>query len=243
VIETRDLTKRFRSRKRGIITAVDRLNLRCSAGEVYALLGPNGAGKTTTLRMLSTLITPTTGDALILGHSVSSERAAIRRTIGVVSCETGVYDRMTPREIARYFGRLNDLDADTLERRMDQVFALLNMEGFVDERTDDFSTGMIQKTVIMRALLTDPRILIFDEPTVGLDILTARNVLEYIRLLKGEGKTIVFSTHVMREAEKLADRIGIIDRGRLVAEGTLAELQQETSRTDLEDIFFSLVRR
>ena len=243
MIETRDLTKRFRSRKRGIITAVDRLNLRCSAGEVYALLGPNGAGKTTTLRMLSTLITPTTGDALILGHSVSSERAAIRRTIGVVSCETGVYDRMTPREIARYFGRLNDLDADTLERRMDQVFALLNMEGFVDERTDDFSTGMIQKTVIMRALLTDPRILIFDEPTVGLDILTARNVLDYIRLLKGEGKTIVFSTHVMREAEKLADRIGIIDRGRLVAEGTLAELQQETSRTDLEDIFFSLVRR
>jgi sodium transport system ATP-binding protein len=242
VIETRGLTKVYHSRKRGRITAVDALDLECRGGEVYALLGPNGAGKTTVLRILSTLIDPTSGSATVDGHDVATAKTAIRRLIGVVSYETGIYERMTPREIGYYVGRLNDIPDATIAQQLEYVFALLRMQEFADERTDDFSTGMKQKTVIMRALVTAPRILIFDEPTAGLDILTAKSVMDYIRLLRTDGKTILFSTHVLSEAEKLADRIGIIHRGRLIEQGTLADLQTRTGKTDLEDIFFAFVQ-
>jgi sodium transport system ATP-binding protein len=241
VIETHQLTKIFQSRKRGRTVAVDRLDLQCRQGEIYALLGPNGAGKTTTLRILSTLIDPTSGEATVAGWDVRTEKSAIRRLIGVVSYETGVYERMTPREIGRYFGRLNDLDEATIARNLDYVIDLLRMRDFMDTRTDEFSTGMKQKTVVMRALVTAPEILIFDEPTAGLDLLTAKNVVDYIRLLRDEGKTILFSTHVLWEAEKLADTIGIIHDGKLIEQGTLDELRQRSGKDDLEDVFFSLI--
>lgn len=239
MIRTTALTKVFAPRRARPTVAVDRLDLRCETGEIYALLGPNGAGKTTTLRIVSTLVDPTSGDAFVNGHSVRTAKAPIRRLIGVVSCETGVYERMTPREIGTYFGRLNDLDDRTIAANLDAIFDLLGMRDFADTRTDDFSSGMRQKTVIMRALVTAPEILVFDEPTAGLDVLTAKRVLDHIRLLKDQGKTVLFSTHVLREAEKLADRIGIIHRGRLVAEGSLDALRAESGRADLEDIFFS----
>ncbi len=241
MIETRSLRKVFQSKKKGQITAICDLTMRCGAGEIYALLGPNGAGKTTTLRILATLMDPTSGDARVDSLSVVHDKEEIRKRIGVVSYETGVYERMTPREIGHYFGRLNNMEVGQIDHNLAYIFALLRMEDFADRRTDDFSTGMRQKTVLMRALVTAPQILIFDEPTSGLDLLTAKSVVDYIRLLKNEGKTILFSTHVLWEAEKLADRIGIIDRGRLVEEGTLSELRERTGRADLEDIFFSLV--
>jgi sodium transport system ATP-binding protein len=148
---------------------------------------------------------------------------------------------MTPREIGRYFGRLNNMGEDDIEKNLEYISRLLRMEEFADRRTDDFSTGMRQKTVLMRALVTAPQVLLLDEPTSGLDLLTAKSVVDYIRLLKNEGKTVLFSTHVLWEAEKLADRIGIIDHGHLVSEGTLDELRDHTGKADLEDIFFSLV--
>jgi sodium transport system ATP-binding protein len=241
MIRTENLSKVYRSRKEGRVVAVDNLNLRCEAGQVYALLGANGAGKTTTLRILSTLIEPTAGDAFINEFSVIRAKPEIRRLIGVVSYETRVYERMTPREIGYFFGRLNDLSDQDVKRNLDFIFDLLNMAEFVDKRTDLLSSGMKQKTVIMRALVTDPQILILDEPTAGLDLLTAKNVADYIRLLRDHGKTIVFSTHVLWEAEKLADTVGIIHKGVLVAEGSLEELQSQSGARDLEDIFFSHV--
>jgi sodium transport system ATP-binding protein len=241
MIQTTGLTKIFSSRRKGRTVAVDRLDLRCADGEIYALLGPNGAGKTTTLRILSTLMEPSAGDAFINNLSVRRDQDEIRKLIGVVSFETGVYERMTPREIGRYFGRINDLSETEIDRNLEYIFDLLRMRDFADQRTDDFSSGMKQKTVIMRALVTSPEILIFDEPTSGLDLLTAKSVVDYIRLLKEQGKTILFSTHVLWEAEKLADRIGIIHNGALVEEGPLEELRARTGKADLEDIFFSLV--
>ena len=241
MIRTEVLSKEFRSRGARRVQAVDRLDLTCDPGEIYALLGPNGAGKTTVLRILSTLMDPTSGEAWVRGHSVRTEKAAIRALIGFVSYETRVYERLTPREIGHFFGRLNDMAPAAVEDNLEYIFDLLDMAEFADERTDTFSTGMKQKTVLMRALVTNPLILIWDEPTSGLDVLTAKRVIDYIRLLKGEGKTVLFSTHILWEAEKLADRIGIIHRGRLRSEGTLQSLRARTGLGDLEDIFFSLV--
>ena len=217
------------------------LDLRCNDGEIYALLGPNGAGKTTTLRILATLMDPTSGDAHIDGFSVTTQKREIRRRIGVVSYETGIYERMTPREIGEYFGRLNKMEPTQVRENLEYIFELLRMRDFADRRTDDFSTGMRQKTVLMRALVTAPSVIIFDEPTAGLDLLTAKSVVDYIRLLKEQGKTIVFSTHVLWEAEKLADTIGIMDQGRLVGQGSLEDLRAQVGHQDLEDIFFSMI--
>jgi sodium transport system ATP-binding protein len=242
MIRTQRLTKIFRSPKKGTVTALSGVDLHCAQGEIYALLGPNGAGKTTALRILSTLMTPTGGEAFVGGYSARTQKADIRRLIGVVSYETGVYERMTPREIGYFFGRLNGMADLAIRDNLDHIFALLRMEDFVDQRTETFSSGMKQKTVIMRALVTDPEVLVFDEPTSGLDLLTAKNVTDYVRLLSAQGKTILFSTHILWEAEKLAHHIGIIDRGALVVEGTLAELRTRTRHTDMEDIFFSLVK-
>ncbi len=241
MIRTEHLRKVFKTRKQSEVVALEALNLRCNDGEVYALLGPNGAGKTTCLRILSTLMDPTSGDAYIDELSVRTRKKEIRRMLGVVSYETGIYERMTPREIGYYFGRLNDLDEPEIRRNLAYIFDLLRMEDFVDQRTETFSTGMKQKTIIMRALVTNPEILLFDEPTAGLDLITAKSVMDYIRLLKQKGKTILFSTHILWEAEKLADTIGIIYGGRLIAEGTLAALQERSGETDIEDIFFTLV--
>ncbi|GIV61159.1 MAG: sodium ABC transporter ATP-binding protein [Rhodothermaceae bacterium] len=241
MIRTERLRKVFGKGKKGARVALEDLNLRCDDGQVYALLGPNGAGKTTALRILATLLEPTSGDAFIDAYSVRTHRREIRRLLGVVSYETSVYERMTPREIGFFFGRMNDLPDAEIRRNLDYIFGLLRMEAFVDRRTETFSTGMKQKTVIMRALVTNPKILLFDEPTAGLDLLTAKRVMDYIRLLRGEGKTILFSTHILWEAEKLADTIGVIHRGRLVAEGSLETLRAQTGHTDIEDVFFSLV--
>jgi sodium transport system ATP-binding protein len=241
MIETQGLRKVFSSRKQGEKVALAHLDLHCPTGAVYALLGPNGAGKTTCLRILSTLLEPTAGEALVGGYPLRTHKDEIRRLIGVVSYETGVYERMTPREIATYFGRLNDLDERVLKLNLERLLATLHMEAFADERTEHFSTGMRQKTVLLRALITDPTILLFDEPTAGLDLLTAKSVTDYIRWLRQEGKTILFSTHILWEAEKLADTIGIIHQGHLIAEGSLGVLRAQTGKADLEDIFFSLV--
>jgi sodium transport system ATP-binding protein len=241
MIRSRGLGKTFRSRSRGEVRALRDLSLDCAEGEVYALLGPNGAGKTTALRILSTLIRPTVGEAWIGDRSVLEAPELVRRDLGVVSYETRPYDRLTPRETAFLFGRLHDMEDRRIEENLGRVADLLRMEEFLDEPAERLSTGMKQKTVLLRALITDPRVLLFDEPTAGLDVLTAKGVMDYIRTLRDQGRTILFSTHVLWEAERLADRIGIIHRGGLVAEGSLAELRARTGLSDLEEIFFALV--
>ena len=241
MIEARQLTKVFRDRKRGKIRAVDQVSFRCVPAKIYGLLGANGAGKTTTLRMLATLLQPTSGSASVAGHDVAAAPEQARASLGFLSTATALYGRLTAREMVAYFGRLYGLEESVLRKRMDELFARLQMVDFLDRRCDRLSTGMKQKTSIARTLVHDPPVMIFDEPTSGLDVMTARSIVAFIRECREHGKTVIFSTHVMSEAEKLCDTIGIIHDGKLLEEGTLAELREKHSRHDLEEIFVSVV--
>ena len=241
MIEARGLTKVFQDKKRGAVRAVDGINFRCEPGRIYGLLGANGAGKTTTLRMLATILTPTSGSASIAGFDVVAEPEKARASLGFLSTATALYGRLTAREFVEYFGRLHGLDEALLRERVRTLFERLEMNEFCDRRCDSFSTGMKQKTSIARVLVHDPPVMIFDEPTTGLDVMTARTIISFIRECRDRGKTVIFSTHVMTEAEKLCDRIGIIHSGRLLAEGTLQELRARSGIADLEDIFVGVV--
>ena len=241
MIETRQLTKIFHDRKRGEIRAVDGVSFRCAPGQIYGLLGANGAGKTTTLRVLATLLKPTSGTAIVAGHDTASAPQKVRANVGFLSTATALYGRLTGRELVEYFGRLHGLDEEKLQARIAEIFTALEMHEFGDRRCDKLSTGMKQKVSIARTLVHDPPVMIFDEPTLGLDVMTARAIVRFIRECRQQGKTVIFSTHVMSEAEKLCDRIGIIHNGRLLADGTLAELRAQYNQTDLEEIFVRVV--
>src|SRR6202163_2802732 len=241
MIEARHLVKRFQDRKRGTVCAVDGVSFSCRPGEIYGLLGANGAGKTTTLRMLATILAPSEGTAIVAGFDVTKDAQKVRSHVGFLSAATALYGRLSAQEMVEYFGRLHGLDEPTLRRRIDEIFARLDMNDFRDRRCDKLSTGMKQKVSIARTLVHDPSVMIFDEPTAGLDVLAARTIAGFIRECRDTGKTVVFSTHVMSEAEKLCDLIGIIHDGKLLAEGTLAGLRQRFGMQNLEDIFVKVV--
>ncbi len=241
MIEARGLSKRFHDKKRGEIRAVDNVSFRCEPGKIYGLLGANGAGKTTTLRMLATILEPTGGTALICGYDIVEQPEKVRASVGFLSTATALYPRLTAQEIVEYFGRLNGLDEPTLKERVDGIFNRLDMNEFRDRRCDKLSTGMKQKTSIARTLVHDPPVMIFDEPTLGLDVMTARTIIAFIRECRDQGKTVIFSTHVMSEVEKLCDVIGIIQSGKLLAEGTLQQLREKNGERDLEEIFVKIV--
>jgi len=231
------LTKSFRES----VLALDHVSFEVRPGEIFGLIGPNGAGKTTALRILSTILQPTSGTATIAGYDVVRQPAEVRRRIGFQSATTGIYERMTAWEIVEYFGRLNEMDDATLTRRMEEVFGQLQMNDFRQVLGGRMSTGMKQKVSIARAIIHDPPVLIFDEPTAGLDILVQRAVLETIRHLRTRGRCILFSTHIMREVERLCDRVAVVHKGRLLTCGTLEELRQLHEQHDLEELFFKLV--
>ena len=241
MVEVQELTKTFRDKKRGEFLAVDRVSFRCQPGKIYGLLGVNGAGKTTCLRLLSTILRPTAGTANVAGHDIVAAPQAVRARVGFLSTATALYDRLTAHEFVEYFGRLNGLAENILRERVDSLFTLLEMEEFRDRRCAKLSTGMKQKVSIARALVHDPAVMIFDEPTLGLDVLTARTIVGFIRDCRARGKTVIFSSHVMSEVEKLCDVVGIIHDGRLLAEGTVAQLRERTGLADLEDVFVKIV--
>jgi sodium transport system ATP-binding protein len=241
MIEARGLSKRFQDKKRGEIRAVDNVSFTCQPGKIYGLLGANGAGKTTTLRMLATILEPSDGTALVCGKDVVESPEEVRARVGFLSTATALYPRLTSREMVEYFGRLNGLDEAKLKKRVDDTFNRLDMNGFADRRCDKLSTGMKQKTSIARTLVHDPPVMIFDEPTIGLDIMTARTIIDFIRECRDRGKTVIFSTHIMSEVEKLCDIIGIIQSGKLLAEGSLAQLREKYAEQDLEEIFVKVV--
>jgi len=240
LVQTDGLTKVFRSR-RGEVRAVDGLSFACPAGEIFGLLGPNGAGKTTTLRMLATILTPTAGTATIAGHDVRTQPERVREQIGFLATETGLYDRFSARETLRFFGRINEMSEREIDRRTNEIFDLLSMSALAERRVGTFSTGEKQKLSLARSILHDPPVLILDEPTFGLDVMAARTVVETIRLFREQGRTILLSTHIMRIAEKLCDRIGILFGGNLRAIGTLAELNVTFNTDDLEEAFYTAV--
>jgi sodium transport system ATP-binding protein len=241
MIEAHNLTKTFKDKKRGVITAVDNVSFTCHPGQIYGLLGANGAGKTTTLRMLATLLQPTSGTATMAGHDVATAGVQVRANVGFLAASTALYGRLTAREMIAYFGELNGLEEGALKARIKQLADELDMHEFLDRRCDKFSTGMKQKTSIARTLIHDPAVMIFDEPTLGLDVMTARSIVKFVRECRNRGKTVIYSTHVMSEVEKLCDVIGIIHDGKLVAEGTLAELQARFGEKDMEEIFVKAV--
>jgi sodium transport system ATP-binding protein len=241
MIHVENLTKSFRDLRRGQVVAVDHISFEAHPGEVFGLLGPNGAGKTTAMRILCTVLKPTEGTARIAGFDVRTQASQVRRHIGFLSANTAIYDRMSAWELVEYFGRLYGMERERLSQRMEEVFTALQMNHFRDMLGAKMSTGMRQKVSIARAIIHDPPVLIFDEPTAGLDVLVARAVMQSIEQLRDLGKCILFSTHIMREVEKLCDRVAIMSCGRIQACGTLTELRERYGQEDLEELFFHLV--
>jgi len=236
------LSKTFYDESRGEVRAVDRIDFECHPGEVFGLLGANGAGKTTTLRMLSTILEPTSGKAYVQGHEVRRDPEGVRRSLGFYSASTALYPRLTGRETLEFFARINRYPAPGVGARVEELIERFGIGEYADARVDKLSSGMKQKVSIARTVAHDPPILIFDEPTVGLDVLAALELQQVIRELKQDGKTIVFSTHIMSEAEKLCDRIAIIHRGRILVCDTLEGLRALSGAHYLEDIFVHFVR-
>lgn len=241
MIHVQNLTKSYADLRTGSIVALAGISFDATAGEIYGLLGPNGAGKTTALRILSTMLRPTSGSATVNGYDVLTQPALVRRQIGFVSANTAVYDRMTGWELVEYFGRLYGMDSDELRQRMETIFERLQMNNVRDVLCAKMSTGMKQKVSIARAIVHDPPVLVFDEATSGLDVLVARALLETVSELRDHGKCIIFSTHIMREAERVCDRIAIMRTGHILAEGTLSELRTRFAEDDLEELFFRLI--
>jgi sodium transport system ATP-binding protein len=241
MIHVHELTKHYSDLRRGQFVALGGISFHARPGQIYGLLGPNGAGKTTALRILSTVLRPTGGMASINGYNVVTQPDQVRRQIGFMSANTAVYDRMTGWEMVEYFGRLHGIAQDTLRGRMETLFERLQMNDTRDILGAKMSTGMKQKVSVARAIVHDPPVLIFDEATAGLDVLVARALLNTVAELRDHGKCIVFSTHIMREAERLCDRIAIVHRGHVLAEGTLEELRDRHHQSDLEELFFQLI--
>ncbi|MET3132307.1 sodium transport system ATP-binding protein [Oxalobacteraceae bacterium GrIS 1.11] len=255
MIEVRSLAKRFRMPSRkdgqprdprehdGWFHAVREVSFRCGPGEVLGLLGPNGAGKTTTLRLLSTALKPDSGSAFINGVDILREPLLARQSIGFLSGSTGLYGRLTARENVEYFGRLHGMSPAYLKRRCDELFDLLQMHAFSGQRADQLSTGMKQKCAIARAVVHQPQIVILDEPTTGLDVMSAKILLDFIASYKAMKVPLIFSTHHLHEVEKLCDRVCIINQGKTAFNGTLPQLRQLGGSADLYDAFVGIVNQ
>lgn len=241
MIETKDLCKNFKDKKRGDVKAVDHVSFKCKPGEVFGLLGPNGAGKTTTLRIISTALKPSSGTAVINGVDVVADPQGVRRQIGFLSGNTGLYGRLTAKEMVEYFGKLYGMDSDKIKRRTDELFTLLGMNDFANARNEKLSTGMKQKVSIVRSILHDPPVMVFDEPTSGLDVMSSRTIVDFIKTCRDAGKCVIFSTHIMSEAMRLCDRVAIIHNGRIYREGTVNDLLAVTGMNNLEDAFIKIV--
>lgn len=241
LVQAFSLEKRYKDKKRGIIEAVKGVSFEAHAGEIFGLLGPNGAGKTTTLRILATILKPSGGTATLAGHDVVKDPDSVRRSLGFMSGDTGLYARLSAREMIAYFGQLYGLEGDELKRRVEVTKEYLDMDDFFEGRCGKLSTGQKQKVSIARTIVHDPPVLILDEPTSGLDVLASRNIVNFIRKAHDDGKCIILSTHDMGEAERMCDRIGIIHNGLLVAVGTKEELFDQYSVMNLEEVFLRAV--
>ena len=232
MIEVHQLSKHF-----GSVQAVKGVSFTAENGQITGLLGPNGAGKSTLLRMLYTVFEPLSGSATIDGHDIGKQSLAARASIGVLTHGAGIYERLTARENIRYFGELSGLRGESLERRIDELTVLLQLEGFIDRRSKGFSQGQRTKVALARALVHKPKNILLDEPTNGLDVMATRGLRDLILTLKEAGHCILFSSHVMQEVAALCDKIVIIADGKIVASGTPDALRQSTGEQNLENAF------
>ncbi len=250
MIKVSELVKDFRLTKQQIKEstsneriqrAVDHVSFTCEPGEVFSLLGPNGAGKTTTLRMLSTIFTPTAGSIEICGIDAVKEPEKARSKIGFLTGSTGLYARLTPNEVIDYFGMLYEVDKSTVNRRKEKLIELLNMGDFMNKRIGKLSTGMKQKVSIARTMIHDPEVVVFDEPTSGLDVITAENIITLIRDCKNQGKTVIFSSHIMSEVDLLCDDLAIIHKGIIKFQGGMESFRTNMIESNLTQEFIRIV--
>ena len=240
MIVAENLHKAFKT-KTGLIKAVDNVGFQAEDGRITGLLGPNGAGKTTTMRMLYTLMAPDQGRVMVDGIDAAADAVAVRRQLGVLPDARGVYKRLTARENIAYFGELHGLDAGTIAQRTEALSRALDMADILDRQTDGFSQGQRTKTAIARALVHDPRNVILDEPTNGLDVMTTRAMRRFLHGLRDEGRCVIFSSHIMQEVAALCDRIVIIAKGTVMAAGSADELREQAGESNLEDAFVKLI--
>ena len=241
MIHVRQLVKSYPDLEKGQFTAVDGVSFDAMPGQIFGLLGPNGAGKTTVLRILSTVLKPTSGKVTINGFDVVQQDEQVRRQIGFVSTNTGIYDRMSGWELVEFFGQLYGVPLDVLHERMERLFERFQMNSFRDVPCSHMSTGMKQKVSIARAMIHDPPILVFDEATSGLDIMAAREVLSTVEQLAELGKCVIFSSHIMSEVKRICDRLAIMHQGKILAYGSIEELAAQFNEQDLEELFYDLL--
>ena len=223
--------------------SVDHISFNCRPGRVFSLLGPNGAGKTTTLRIISTILKPTSGTVTVAGHDVEKEPTEVRRNIGFLTGTTGLYQRLTPNELIRYFADLNGVENSVFKQRKDELFTLLNMHDFANKRIGAFSTGMKQKVSIARTMIHDPQVVVFDEPTSGLDVITASNIIDLIKNCKTQGKTVIFSSHIMEEVNLLCDDLAIIHEGKLLYNDTMENFRLAIPGHSLTEAFIQIIQQ
>lgn len=223
--------------------AVQDISFECKPGRIYSLLGPNGAGKTTTLRMISTIFQPTSGVVEIAGIDAVKYPQEARRKIGFLTGSAGLYGRLTPNELIKYFADLYGVDNHTFEQRKKRLYDLLDMNEFANKRIAKLSTGMKQKVSITRTMIHDPEVIVFDEPTSGLDVITSENIIRLITDCKNEGKTVIFSSHIMSEVDLLSDDIGIIHKGKMLFDGTKQEFIQNKQEDSLTAEFIRIVKQ
>jgi sodium transport system ATP-binding protein len=239
-IFSRKQKKEFNTKEASAI-AVDDISFTCSPGRIFSLLGPNGAGKTTTLRMISTIFKPTSGTINIAGVDAIKNPRDARRKIGFLTGSTGLYARLTPNELIKYFADLYQVSNEDFEERKERLFTLLDMHDFKTKKIGKLSTGMKQKVSICRTMIHDPEVLIFDEPTSGLDVITAENIIQLIRDSKNEGKTVIFSSHIMSEVDLLCDDMAIIHEGKMLYNGTMNEFKDQMQTENITEEFIRIV--
>jgi len=252
MIEVNDLRKRFKltrqqkkelgsASKNGTVEAVAGISFTSKPGRVFSLLGPNGAGKTTVLRLLATMLKPTSGNIKVCGFDVQKKPQEVRRRLGFLTGSTGLYDRLTPNELVKYYADLHGMDKKVFEKRRDEIYTRLDMHGFAKRRIGKLSTGMKQKVSITRTIIHDPEVFVFDEPTAGLDVISARSIIQLIRDFREQGKTVIFSTHIMGEVSLLSDDLAIIHKGKLCYNGRYKDFISQMKTKSLEDEFIKLV--
>jgi sodium transport system ATP-binding protein len=252
MIEVQELRKQFkltRQQKKEMATTANNsaiealagVTFTCQPGRVFSLLGPNGAGKTTALRLIATMLKPTAGAIRVCGYDTVKEPLAVRRRIGFLTGATGLYDRLTPNELVKYYANLHNVEKSAFQKRRDELFARLEMNSFANRRISKLSTGMKQKVSIVRTIIHDPQVVIFDEPTAGLDVISARSIIDLIREFRAKGKTVIFSTHIMGEVSLLSDDLAIIHKGRLCYNGSYSAFVAGMKTKSLEDEFIRFV--
>lgn len=241
--ETKEKNKKKKIRmKKESFYAVKNISFTADKGEIVGILGPNGAGKTTLLRMLGGILSPTEGKIQIGGYDHINNSNEIKKQIGYLSGNTKLYGRITPRELLKIFGELYEMDKESIESKTEEIFNILSMEEFGDNRIEFLSTGQTQRTSIARCLIHSPNLYIFDEPTLGLDVISSQDIIEFMKIEKEKGKTVLYSTHYMEEAESLCDRIIMIHKGEIVGTGTSDHLKNITGTTNLRDAFLKIIQ-